>query len=69
LADNWFLERIRTQRLVLATGETDICLKANVDLGNIMTRKGIPHWLDIWRDGTGHDWPWWEKMAVKLLLP
>jgi esterase/lipase superfamily enzyme len=69
LNDQWFLDRIRKQRLVLATGETDICLQANKEMGDIMSRKNIPHWLDIWGDGTGHDWPWWEKMAVKLLIP
>jgi esterase/lipase superfamily enzyme len=69
LADNWFLQKIRQQRLVLATGENDICLKANVELGAIMERKGIPRWLDVWGDGTGHDWPFWERMAVKLLVP
>jgi esterase/lipase superfamily enzyme len=68
LTDGWFLDRIRKQRLVLATGEADICLQENVRLGQIMSAKQIPHWLDIWCDGTGHDWPWWEKMAVKFLL-
>lgn len=69
LNDPWFLDRMRQQHLVLATGENDICLKANIDLGEIMSRKLIPHWLDVWRDGTGHDWPWWEKMAIKFLAP
>ncbi|MBV8817435.1 MAG: esterase family protein [Acidobacteriaceae bacterium] len=67
LTDRWFLDEIRRQRLVLATGEKDICLQANKDLSQIMTRKEIPHWLDIWGDGTAHDWPWWERMAVKYL--
>jgi esterase/lipase superfamily enzyme len=68
LADNWFLEHIRKQRLVLATGENDICLRANIELGAIMNRKNIPNWLDIWGDGAVHDWPWWERMAVKFLV-
>ena len=67
LQDSWYLDRIRQQRLVLATGERDICLDENVRLGGIMSSKYIPHWLDVWGDGTGHDWPWWQQMAVKFL--
>jgi esterase/lipase superfamily enzyme len=37
-----------------------------VRLGGILSNKQIPHWLDVWRDGTGHDWPWWQRMAVKF---
>ena len=67
LNDRWYLDRYNRQRLVLATGETDICLAENLRLGQIMDAKGMPHWLDVWRDGAGHDWPWWERMAVKFL--
>lgn len=67
LQDSWYLDRIRQQRLVLATGEKDICLNENVRLGSIMSSKYIPHWLDVWGDGTGHDWHWWQQMAVKFL--
>lgn len=66
LNDPWILERIRRQRLVLATGETDICLDENRRLAGIMDSKGIPHWLDVWGDGAGHDWPWWRDMVVKF---
>ena len=67
LEDSWFLDKIRQQQLVLATGETDICLDENVRLGRIMSAKYIPHHLDVWGDGTGHDWQWWEQMAVTFL--
>jgi esterase/lipase superfamily enzyme len=53
-------------RIVLATGETDICLAENRRLSSIMSAKGIAHELDVWGDGAGHDWPWWEQMAVKF---
>jgi len=66
LSDAWFLDRYRAMRIVLATGETDICLGENRRLSEIMTAKGIPHWLDVWGDGTGHDWPWWQEMARKF---
>jgi len=25
----------------------------------------VPNWLDVWGDHTGHDWPFWQRMAVK----
>ena len=65
LEDPGLLRRIRTQRIVLATGETDICLEENRRMSRILSLKGIEHHLDIWGDGAGHDWPWWEQMAVK----
>jgi esterase/lipase superfamily enzyme len=65
--DPWYLDRYARMRIVLATGETDICLGENRRLGDILTAKGVPHWLDIWGDGAGHDWPWWQAMARKFL--
>jgi esterase/lipase superfamily enzyme len=67
LQDQWFLNYYRARRTyVLATGEHDICLGENQRLDRIMHDKGIPHWLDIWGNGTAHDWPWWQQMAVKF---
>ena len=66
LNDSWFLDRIRRMRFVLATGETDICLEENRRLSGIMMAKGLPHWLDVWGEGAGHDWPWWERMVQKF---
>ena len=65
LNDDWFLSRYRQMKIVLATGEWDICLDANVKLSAIMNAKSIPHLLDIWGDHTAHDWPWWQQMAQK----
>lgn len=67
LNDPALLDRIRAMKIVLATGETDICLAENLRLGRILTEKQIPHWLDVWGDGTGHDWHWWEQMTIKFL--
>lgn len=66
LNDEWYLHLYRTRvRFVLATGEHDMCWDANVRMSHIMNAKSIPHWLDVWGDQTGHDWPWWQKMAQK----
>lgn len=65
LSDDWFLSRCRQMRIVLATGEWDMCLEQNVKMSHILNTKGIPHWLDVWGDHAEHDWPWWQRMAVK----
>ena len=57
---------IYNMRIVLATGENDICLAENERLSGILASKGVGHCLDIWRDGAGHDWPWWHQMVQKF---
>ncbi|MBL8220184.1 MAG: esterase family protein [Bryobacterales bacterium] len=67
LTDEWYLSLYREGfRLVLVTGEHDICLDDNFKFSSILNKKGIPHHLDVWGDGTGHDWPWWQRMARKF---
>ena len=66
LDDVAVLNEIRRMKIVLATGETDICLAENHRLSHILNEKQIPHYLDVWGNGTGHDWQWWEQMTVKF---
>ncbi len=66
LEDAWYLDRYRSRKWVLATGEHDICLRENERLSNLLTSKGIPHSLHVWQ-GMWHDWPWWQKMAQAYL--
>jgi esterase/lipase superfamily enzyme len=66
LNDERYLSRFRQMRIVLGTGERDICLDENLRLSGILNSKNIPHWLDVWGDNTGHDWPWWQQMAIKF---
>ncbi len=66
MSDPWYLSRYRNGlKFILATGEHDMCLGENRRLSGILHSKQIPHWLDVWGDGTGHDWPWWQRMAQK----
>ncbi len=58
---------VHHMRIVLATGERDICLAENERLSGILAAKGIRHLLDIWGDGAGHDWPEWQRMVRKFL--
>jgi esterase/lipase superfamily enzyme len=66
MSDSWYLDRYRSMGIVLATGEHDICLGANRQMSAILNEKGVPHLLDVWGNQTGHDWPWWQQMAVKF---
>lgn len=65
-SDPWFLDRYRNMRIVLAAGDHDICLGENFRIAEILGQKGIPHWLDVWTGGEVHDWPLWQRMAVKF---
>lgn len=66
MSDPWFLDRYRTMRIVLGVGDHDICLGENFRIADILGQKGIPHWLDVWTGGEVHDWPLWQRMAVKF---
>lgn len=67
LSDPWHLDHYRRMRIVLATGEHDMCWNENERMAGIMRSKQIPHELYVWGDHTGHDWPWWLKMAREYL--
>jgi esterase/lipase superfamily enzyme len=66
LNDGWYWDRYQKMGLVLATGERDICLNDNIRLSQVLKAKSIPHYLDVWGNGTGHDWPWWQQMSYKF---
>lgn len=67
LGESWQLDRMRGNTYVLATGVHDQCWDDNERLGRILREKGIPVRLDVWGDNTGHDWPWWQRMAQTYL--
>jgi esterase/lipase superfamily enzyme len=67
LNDGWYWDRYQRIKFVFAAGEKDICLAENLRISRIFTAKSIPHWLDIWGNGAGHDWPFWQQMAIKFL--
>jgi esterase/lipase superfamily enzyme len=62
--DDW--RRKLYNNFILVTGEHDMCLDENFRLARIMGKKHIPHILDVWANGTAHDWPWWHNMARKF---
>lgn len=67
LADPAYLDPIRRNKFVLATGEHDICRGANESFSGLLHAKGIPHSLHVWGSGSKHDWPDWRPMAAAYL--
>lgn len=53
-------------KIILGTGEHDICRDSTVHMSEILHSKNIPHWLDI-RPGWEHDWPLWRDMLPQYL--
>jgi esterase/lipase superfamily enzyme len=52
--------------IVFGTGDRDMCLQENIRMSEILSRKGIAHWLDIRKDAH-HDWPVWREMFPHYL--
>jgi esterase/lipase superfamily enzyme len=67
LNDSYFLDRFRKNYYVLATGEGDPLFDQSTQLAHLFGMKGIPYILDVW-EGFGHDWPWWQQMAIKFFV-
>jgi esterase/lipase superfamily enzyme len=36
-------------------------------LSEVLSRRGIRHWLDDWRSLGGHDWPYWRHQMSEYL--
>ena len=67
LHEGHILGQMRRRTYVLATGVHDQCWNDNERLAAVMRERGIPVQLDVWGDNTGHDWPWWQRMAQLYL--
>jgi esterase/lipase superfamily enzyme len=70
LNDPWFLERFRSARIIICVGQgawEHVCLPESRRLSEVLTRKGVPHWLDVWGHDVNHDWCWWRKQLPYFL--
>lgn len=70
LTDPWYLDRFRENRLVVCAGqgpwEEDVLVDTYA-LKEVLERKGVPCWVDIWGHDVAHDWPWWKKQMPYFL--
>jgi len=53
-------------KVVLGAADRDICRHDNERLSEILSRKGMNHWLDI-RHNADHDWVIWRQMFPEYL--
>ncbi len=67
LTDSYELTKHQGNTYVLATGDHDQCWDANERMAGVLRAKNIAHRLDVWGDGTRHDWPWWRRMIQTYL--
>ena len=66
LGDPHYLDQLRRNKFVLATGDHDICRGANEHFSGLLSARGIPHSLHVWNHSK-HDWPDWRPMASAYL--
>jgi esterase/lipase superfamily enzyme len=66
LGDPYYLDQLRRNKFVLATGDHDICRGANEHFAGLLSAQGIPHSLHVWNHSK-HDWPDWRPMASAYL--
>lgn len=70
LADPWYLDRYQRSKIVICAGQGawEEEMTADIrELGQILERKGIPAWIDLWGNDVNHDWPWWRKQLPYFL--
>lgn len=53
-------------KIALGAAHNDICRADNEKLAEILSKKGIPYWLDI-RPDSDHDWGTWKSMFPDYL--
>lgn len=56
----WLRDRCR---IIIVTGQGAYeAPQESRRLSEILSRKAVPHVLDLWGHDVNHDWPWWRKM-------
>jgi esterase/lipase superfamily enzyme len=66
LTDNYYLDKFKTMKIILGTGESDQYSDQNKYISEILRSKSVNHWLDI-RPNTGHSWEFWREVFPKYL--
>ncbi len=62
--DHPYMDLYRRGTFIICTGQGPWEIPAaTFDLKEILDRKGIPVWADIWGRDCAHDWPWWYKQV------
>ena len=69
LADEFYLGRLRSkQHIYILSGQGDYeAPEKSIQLGHVLSGKGILHHLDLWGYDIPHDWPTWRSMLPHVL--
>ena len=70
LEDPWYLDRYRRSQIILCSGQgawEDRMLTDIRAFCQVLERKHIPAWIDLWGEDVSHDWPWWRKQLRYFL--
>jgi esterase/lipase superfamily enzyme len=63
LTDPWFFDQLRSCEIRLITGSGPWEeSRFTYELSEVLSRKGIVHYVDDWGPRGGHDWPYWRDM-------
>lgn len=66
LEDRTYLDEYAKMKIIISTGEHDMCRGDSLNISHIMCQKKIAHTLDD-RPGMWHDWPCWKQQIVDYL--
>jgi esterase/lipase superfamily enzyme len=69
LNDEFFLGKLRSKHHVyILSGQGDYeAPDRSIQLGQILSAKGIPHHVDLWGHDIPHEWPTWRSMLPHVL--
>jgi esterase/lipase superfamily enzyme len=68
LTDKKILSTFKNKQIIISSGQGDYeAPEESQRLSEILTSKGINHWLDIWGYDIVHDWPTWRQMLPYYL--
>jgi len=66
-----YIALYNTKKIVLCAGQgfwERECQRTTRLMGELLPRKGINAWVDLWGKDSDHDWPWWKKQ-IRYFLP
>lgn len=64
--EQWRLDAMRRQDIIIAIGKGDPHYQQNLDFSGMLWRKGVGNALREW-EGFAHDWPYWEQMMLRYV--
>lgn len=70
LEDDWFLERMRKNKYIIAVGQGQFeepSIKDTKALEAAFQFKHIDAWFDYWGHDVKHDWEWWRNQMPYFL--